>query len=86
MAISVDTSVLLDILLEDEKFGEASEKALIDAHQAEGLIICETALAEIVPVLSGNPVAEFLHDWNIDFEPSSLESASLAGEMFNTYL
>jgi len=85
MVTAVDTSVLLDVLLADPQHGPASETALRQASSTGLLIICEVVIAEITPVLPG-PVAEFLQDWNLVFLASSVESATLAGNMFRTYL
>jgi predicted nucleic acid-binding protein len=85
MPTAVDSSVLLDVLLDDPLHADASESALRHAALA-GLIICETVIAEITPVLAGASIREFLADWRIQFIPASIESAALAGEMFCVYL
>jgi predicted nucleic acid-binding protein len=85
MPTAVDSSVLLDVLLDDPLHAESSESALRDAAQT-GLVVCETVVAEITPVLSGPAIHEFLSDWQIKFVASSVESATLAGEMFRAYL
>jgi len=85
MPTAVDSSVLLDVLLDDPLHAESSESALRAAAQT-GLIVCETVVAEITPVLSGPAIQEFLSDWQIKFVASSVESATLAGEMFRAYL
>ena len=85
MPTAVDSSVLLDVLLDDPLHAESSESALRDAAQM-GLVICETVVAEITLMLAGASVQEFLSDWQIKFVSSSIESATLAGEMFRIYL
>ncbi len=85
MATAVDSSVLLDVLLDDSRHAPASEAALTESAQ-DGLIICEVVVAEILPVLAGASIHEFLSDWQIAFVPSSIESAALAGKMFGSYL
>ena len=85
MPTAVDSSVLLDVLLDDPLHAESSESALRIAAQT-GLVVCETVVAEITPVLSGPAIREFLSDWQIKFVASSVESATLAGEMFRAYL
>ena len=85
MATAVDSSVLLDVLLNDPQHAAASEAALSEAAQ-NGLVICEVVIAEILPVLAGASIHEFLSDWQIVFVPSSVESAALAGKMFGSYL
>ena len=86
MVTAVDTSVLLDVLLNDPQHSGPSIAALRQAANEGSLVICETVLAEIVPTLAPADVAQFLSDWNLTFAPSSQPSALLAGEMFRTYL
>lgn len=86
MATAVDTSVLLDVLLNDPRFAAASAGALRTSAGEGSVVICEVVIAEILPVLPAGSLAEFLADWNISFVPSTLASASLAGEMFLRYL
>jgi predicted nucleic acid-binding protein len=86
MITAVDTSVLVDVLIDDPKYAAGSNAALRKADSEGALILCESALAEIVPVFGSDEVAEFLSDWNLKFVPSSQESAMLAGEMFRAYL
>jgi len=85
MATAVDSSVLLDVLLADPVHAATSESALIKMAPG-GLIINEVVIAEIRPVLTNASVREVLADWQITFVPSSLESAILAGDMFQIYL
>jgi hypothetical protein len=86
MVTAVDTSVLLDVLLNDPQHGVRSLAALRQAAAEGSLAICETTLAEIVPTLTPAEVPQFLSDWNLTFVPSSQASAMLAGEMFRVYL
>jgi len=86
MPTAVDSSVLLDVLLADAQHAESSEAALREAMTQGGLVVNEVVVAEITPVLAGASVREFLSDWQIKFVPTSVESATLAGEMFRVYL
>ena|ERR1017187_6144122 len=86
MALAIDSSVLLDVLLADSQHAESSGAALRQAATHDGLVISEVVIAEIAPVLAGASIREFLSDWQIKFVPSSVESATLAGEMFRIYL
>ena len=85
MPTAVDSSVLLDVLLNDPLHAESSGSALRNKMQP-GLIICEIVIAEITPVLAAASIQEFFFDWRIKFVPTSIESAILAGEMFHAYL
>jgi predicted nucleic acid-binding protein len=86
MITAVDSSVLLDVLCDDPSYADSSSKALRTAMSEGRLIICECVLAEIRPALSASDLGDFLHDWHLDFVPSTKESAILAGEHFDGYL
>ena len=87
MITAVDTSVLLDLLIEQAPHGKASLDALRKAGGQGRLIICETVVAEIWPSLrSPETVAEFLEALNLDFVPSTLEVAQRAGNTYTQYL
>ncbi len=87
MLTAVDSSVLLDVVTDSPSYADASEQALRQATTEGGLIICECVLAEIRPAfVNRKEAAEFLADWQLNFVPSSRESALLAGEIFADYL
>lgn len=86
MRTAVDTSVLLDVILDDAKFADRSEAALRAAAGTGSLTLCECVLAEIGPAFRPGDLDEFLGDWGLEFVPSTRESARLAGEMFALYL
>lgn len=87
MTTAVDTSILLDILVDDRRFASLSEAALAKARQEGRLVVCESVIAELRPALSSDAELErFLDDLGLEFSPSSFESALLAGSMFTTYL
>jgi predicted nucleic acid-binding protein len=83
MTTAVDSSVILDVLTDDAAFATRSSRALRQASRQGQLIVCESVLAGVFPVLGNRAqVKQFLADWQLDFLPSDLESAMLAGEMF----
>ena len=86
MVTAVDSSVLLDVLLNDPRHAPRSISALRQAATEGSLVICETTLAEIVPTLPATDLPQFLSDWSLAFVSSSQASATLAGEMFRAYL
>jgi predicted nucleic acid-binding protein len=87
MLTAVDSSVLLDVVVDSSAHADASEKALRKAASEGGLIIRECVLAEIRPAFSDHAAIEpFLADWQLRFVPSSRESALRAGELFGLYL
>ena len=87
MISAVDSSVILDVLTDDPAFAEDSERILRLASGQGQLILSECVLAEIYPALGSQALCdEFLLDWQLDFVPSSQESASLAGSTFARHL
>jgi predicted nucleic acid-binding protein len=86
MVTAVDTSVLLDVLLNDPQHALASIAALHRAAAEGSLAICDATLAEIVPVLTAEDLPQFLAEWKLTFLPSTQQVAILAGEMFRAYL
>jgi predicted nucleic acid-binding protein len=69
---------------------EQTERSLaaIRAASLEGrLVVCESVVAEILPAFPKRAqFDEFLEDWGLEFVPSSLESAAVAGEMLRRLL
>jgi len=87
MLTAVDSSVLLDVLINSPRHADSSEETLRRAAGEGALTICECVLAEIRPAFStSNEVDGFLGDWQLRFVPSSRESALLAGELFAAYV
>ena len=87
MISALDSSVILDVLTDAPVFAGSSEHVVRQAAAEGRLVISEPVLAEILPAFTGRAqLHEFLADWQIDFIPSSLESALLAGEHFSRYL
>lgn len=86
MRTALDSSVILDVLCDSPANAGRSERAILDAFRSGLLVIGECVLAEISPALPGDDLSEFLSDWNIEFIPSSKESAMLAGQMYRAYL
>ena len=86
MVTAVDTSVLLDVLLDDPRHASSSLIALRRAANEGVLIISETALSEILPVRPLGEVDSFLSDWRLRFVSSTQPVAISAGEMFRAYL
>jgi predicted nucleic acid-binding protein len=87
MLTAVDSSVLLDVVIDSPAHAELSEKALRKVATEGALIICECVLAEIRPAFANaDAIEEFLADWQLRFVPSSRESALRAGALFGLYL
>jgi hypothetical protein len=87
MTTAVDTSVLLDVLTDDSRYASSSETALAEARASGRLVVCESVIAELRPALESDGQLEaFLNDMGIEFLSASLESASLAGSIYASYL
>jgi predicted nucleic acid-binding protein len=87
MISALDSSIILDVLTADPRYADSSE-ALLRKAAAEGkLIIGECVLAEIAPAFEDEKtLGDFLVDWQIEFIPSSRDSALLAGRNFARYV
>ena len=86
MRTAVDSSVLLDVVVDDPTFADRSEAALRAAAGSGALVVGECVLAEVRPAFHQGEIEEFLADWHIEFVPSTRQSALLAGEMLREYL
>lgn len=87
MRTAIDTSVLLDVLTGDPAHAAPSEAALRRAAREGALIIGECVLAELGPAFArDDEVQELIDDLELQFVPSTRESALLAGTMFRMYL
>ena len=86
MITAVDSSVLLDVITDSRAQADPSERALRRARAEGALVVSECVLAEIRPAFTRRDFDAFLADWELEFVPSSRESATLAGEIFARYL
>lgn len=87
MIVALDTSVILDLLLDDPKYGAMSENAMRGARLKGRLVVCEVVVAEVAPaLLSIEELDQFFNDVGIEFEPSVADSARLAGTIYSRYL
>ncbi len=87
MISAVDSSVILDVVTDDPDFAQGSERVLRKAAAEGQLVVCECVLAEVFPAFGNeSSFEEFLTDWQLEFVPSSRESAVLAGNHFTVYL
>jgi predicted nucleic acid-binding protein len=86
MITAVDTNIILDVLIPDEPFGEAS-KRLLDRHLSKGkLIICEVVFAELSAGFpSEQELKSFLADTGIGLVHSNERALFLAGSRWAKY-
>lgn len=86
MITAVDTSVLLDLLLQDPTFGAKSEDALRKASRDGALVISEVAYAELAGLFPSQGALEtFLRDTGIQLRPSNAAILWKAGELWRRF-
>lgn len=86
MITAIDTNVLLDILLPDERLFSASNRALEQAATGGSLVICELVYAELcVHFTSQSLCDEFLADSDIRVEPLSRAASFAASRVWRAY-
>jgi hypothetical protein len=84
---SIDTCILLDILLPDPQFGESSKNLLKEASIKGHLLICDLVYAELSPQFSTKrDLDEFLNDTGIRVKHLSLDVLWKAGKVWKDYL
>lgn len=85
MKTAVDSSVLLDVLSADPRFGEASRQALRAAHDAGALIACEVVWAEVRAHFPEDPeFRETMDTLGVRFDSAAAEVAELAGALWRS--
>jgi predicted nucleic acid-binding protein len=84
--VSVDTSVLLDVLGADTEFGERSRSALKTAWSGGPVVICDVVLAEASAFFPADeePLV-LLGQMGIAFEPLSAAAAVEAGRRWRRF-
>lgn len=86
MITAVDTSVLVDILHADTRFGHASAESLRAAFAEGGLIACDIVFAEIAGLFPTPAAANSaLSDLGLDFAATSAAAALVAGAAWKEY-
>ena len=86
MITAVDTSVLVDILVGDERYGRASAAALRDALAGGGVVACDVVWAEIAGLFSAAEAArDAMSALGVDFAPMAEATALAAGMAWKEY-
>lgn len=86
MIFSVDTCVLLDMLLPDPDFGEHSKETLHEASKKGDLIICSIIYAELCLQFNEHKDLDtFLAATGIHMKPFTREILWNAGDAWNEY-
>lgn len=83
MTAAVDSSVLLDVLGADRRFGEKSRDALRAAYDRGALVACGVVWAEVRAHFPSDEACEAaLGLLGLRFEPLSREAALVAGRLW----
>jgi predicted nucleic acid-binding protein len=86
MITAVDSSVLLDIILDDPRYRVISSEALRQARARGALIVCPVVWAEVRAALTDpDAIEEVLGRVGISFDPFDRETADLAGDLWRAY-
>jgi predicted nucleic acid-binding protein len=86
MIAAVDTHVLLDILIPNESFFEASLASLEEAASKGSLVVCDLVYAELCIHFTAQAECDrFLEENQIRVEPLTREAHFLSGRIWRTY-
>jgi predicted nucleic acid-binding protein len=77
---AVDTSVLLDVFLPDERHGPRSKEWLRNAYDRGAILVCDVVYAELAPGFEGrSKLDEALREINVTISPIDTSIAYEAG-------
>lgn len=80
--IALDSPVLIDVLIADPAYADASEAAIAAALAEADVVVCEAVVAEIQSLLDTDVnVMEVLESMGIRFQPGNEQVAIRAGLM-----
>ena len=86
MISAIDTNILLDILIPDEKYVIRSKNLLEKFKEKGKLLICEIVYSELASQFPSSEDLElFLHDTGIQLQASNMASLSIAGKRWKEY-
>lgn len=86
MITAVDTSVLLDVFLPDDRHGEESRQRLRLAYDAGAIIICDIVYAELAPAFRDrDALDQALSTVNVACSPVNSSIAYEAGLRWQRY-
>ena len=86
MISAIDTNILLDVFLPDEKFAAKSVELVKLAYDQGALIICEIVYAELVPQFKQRQwLDDTLDTLHISLSPLDANVAFTAGERWGQY-
>ncbi|MDQ3691757.1 MAG: type II toxin-antitoxin system VapC family toxin [Chloroflexota bacterium] len=85
MITAVDSSVLLDVLSGDSKFGDASGAALRQALLAGSVVACEVVWAETTAWFAAAAGPTAVERMRVAYDPMRAATAELAGRAWHSY-
>ena len=86
MITAVDTSVLLDIFLPDDQYGEQSKRRLRAAYDAGAIIVCDIVYAELAAMFRDRAALDgALQAINVSASPIDSSIAYEAGLRWKRY-
>lgn len=86
MITAVDTSVLLDVFLADERHGPRSRQRLREAYDAGALVVCDVVYAELAPAFDDREALDSaLREINVTLAPLDASIAWDAGRRWLLY-
>lgn len=86
MITAVDTSVLLDIFLPDERHGRSSRESLVEAYDAGAIIISHVVYAELTPAFPDREALDrALREVNVSVSSIDSDMAHDAGRRWGQY-
>jgi len=86
MITAVDTGVLLDVFLPDERYGPRSARWLRRAYDAGAIVVCEIVYAELVPAFpDGNALDDAVRRINATRSPIDAAIGQDAGRRWRRY-
>ena len=86
MITAIDTNILLDVLVPNEKFYGSSAKSLEDAASSGSLVVCDLVYAELCTQFSSQRECDaFLEDNEIRVESLRRDAHFLASRTWRTY-
>ena len=86
MTTAVDTSVLLDVFLPDERHGPRSKELLRNAYDLGAILICDVVYAELVPAFDDRATLDgALREISATISPIDTDIAYEAGQRWLRY-
>ena len=80
--IALDSSVLIDVLIEDQRFAAASEASIGEALSLDDVVVCDAVVAEVQAMLDTSvDLMGVLTTLGIRFDGTAEKAAVRAGHM-----